>query len=137
MLQMAWDNGYRKDNPVRGIRLKGVPTKPIVVAAKDQFLRAYEALPHKPAKVFARLGVSWGARYCDLISFVPGDFDFDTDMLTVGKSTVEVTAEFHPAGHRFLTRNYTKNGEHRRFKIDHAVSVMVREHIAEHGDLPW
>jgi hypothetical protein len=22
---MAWDNGYRKDNPVRGIRLKGPP----------------------------------------------------------------------------------------------------------------
>jgi hypothetical protein len=48
MLQMAWDNGYRKDNPVRGIRLKGVPVKPIIVATKDQFLRVYNALPHQP-----------------------------------------------------------------------------------------
>jgi integrase len=133
MLQMAWDHGYRKDNPVRGIKLKGVPTKPIVVATKSQFLRVYEALPHKPAKVFARLGVSSGVRCCELISFVPEDFDFGTDMLIVSKSTVEVTAEFHPDGQRFLTRQYTKNGEHRRFKIDHAVTGMVQEHIATCG----
>lgn len=25
VLQMAWDNGYRKDNPVRGIKLKAYP----------------------------------------------------------------------------------------------------------------
>lgn len=58
-LQMAFDNGYRKDNPVRGIKLKGVPAKPIIVATKDQFLRVYNALPYQPAKVLARLGVSW------------------------------------------------------------------------------
>ena len=133
MLQMAWDNGYRKDNPVRGIRLKGVPVKPIVVATKDQFLRVYTALPNQPARVLARLGVSSGARLCELISFVPEDFDFAADMLAVRRSTVEVTAQYHPTGDRFLTREYTKNGEHRRFKIDHAVSDIVREHIALHG----
>ena len=133
MLQMAWDNGYRKDNPVRGIKLKGVPAKPIIVATKDQFLRVYNALPHQPAKVLARLGVSSGARLCELISFIPEDFDFAADMLAVRRSTVEVTAKYHPTGDRFLTREYTKNGEHRRFKVDHAVSEMVREHIALHG----
>jgi integrase len=132
MLQMAWDNGYRKDNPVRGIKLKGVPAKPIIVATKDQFLRVYNALPHQPAKVLARLGVSSGARLCELISFIPADFDFAADMLAVRRSTVEVTGKYHPTGDRFLTREYTKNGEHRRFKVDHAVSEMVREHIALH-----
>jgi integrase len=57
-------------------------------------------------------------------------------MLSVNKSTVEVTAEFHPEGFRFLTRNYTKNGEHRRFKIDHSVAVMVQKHIADNGIKP-
>ena len=56
MLEMAWDNGYRKENPVRGIKLKGVPVKPIVVATKDQFLRVYGALP-QPAGQGTRLGV--------------------------------------------------------------------------------
>jgi integrase len=108
MMQMAWDHGYRDDNPLRGIRLKGVPGKPIIVATSAQFQRIYDALPHQPAKVFARLGVASGARLCELISFTPEDFDFDTEMLSVNKSTVEVTAEFHPEGHRFLTRSYTK-----------------------------
>jgi len=133
MLQMAWDHGYRSDNPVKGIRLKHPPSKPIVVATPGQFERVYRTLPSRPAKVFARLGVSTGVRYCELISFVPEDFDFTTDMLSVNKSTVEVTAEFHPEGFRFLNRGYTKNGEHRRFKIDHSISVMVQEHIAHNG----
>ena len=98
MLQMAWDNGYRKDKPSPGIKLKGVPAKPIIVATKDQFLRVYNRLPHKPAKVLARLGVSSGARLCELISFIPEDFDFDADMLAVRRSTVEVTAKYHPTG---------------------------------------
>jgi integrase len=130
MLQMAWDHGYRGDNPVKGIRLKHPPSGPIVVATVPQFQRVYAALPHQPARVFARLGVSTGTRYCELISFIPDDFDFGGCMLTVSKSTVEVTAEFHPAGNRFLTRQYTKNGEHRRMKIDADVAEMVREHIA-------
>ena len=61
MLQIACDNGYRKDKPSPGIKLKGVPAKPIIVATKDQFLRVYNGLPHQPAKVLARLGVSSGA----------------------------------------------------------------------------
>jgi integrase len=136
MMQMAWDHGYRKDNPVRGIKLKGVPTKPIVVATKDQFLRVYSGLPTQPSRVLARLGVSSGCRLCELISFIPEDFDFASDMLSVRRSTVEVTAEYHPTGGRFLTRAYTKNGEHRRFKIDHAVGQLVQEHIVLHGIAP-
>jgi hypothetical protein len=53
MLQMARDHGYRSDNLALGIRLKHPP--------------------FKPARAFARLGVSTGARYCELISFVPED----------------------------------------------------------------
>ena len=122
MMQMAWDHGYRDDNPVKGIRLKHPPSGSIVVATVPQFQRVYAALPHQPARVFARLGVSTGARHCELISFIPEDFDFGGCMLTVSKSTVEVTADFHPEGYRFLTRQYTKNGEHRRMKIDAEVA---------------
>jgi len=51
---MAWDHGYRADNPVKGIRLKHPPSGPIVVATVPQFQRVYAALPHQPAKVLAR-----------------------------------------------------------------------------------
>jgi integrase len=100
MLRMAWDHGYRSDNPVQGIRLKHPPARPIVVATPGQFQRVYQVLPSQAAKTFARLGVSTGVRYCELISFVPEDLDFGADMLSVNKSTVEVTAEFHPEGFR-------------------------------------
>lgn len=136
LMQMAWDHGYRSDNPVKGIKLKHPPRGGIVVATPGQFDRVYKALPEGPPRTFARLGVSTGARYCELISFVPEDFDFETNMLTVRRSTVEVTAEFHPEGYRFLTREYTKNGEHRRMKIDKNVAKMVQEHIASNGIKP-
>ena len=71
MMQMAWDHGYCDDNPVKGIRLKHPPSGPIVVATVPQFQRVYAALPYQSAKVFARLGVSTGTRYCELISFTP------------------------------------------------------------------
>lgn len=122
LMQMAWDRVYRSDNPVKGIKLKHPPRGGTVVATPKQCDRAYKALPDGPPKVFARLGVSTGARYCELISLMPEDFDFETNMLTVRRSTVEVTAEFHPDGYRFLAREYTKNGEHRRMKIDKQVS---------------
>jgi len=133
LMQMAWDHGYRQDNPLRGIKLKRGPRKSIIVASSEQFGRVYKALPHDPAKVFARLGVATGARYCELISFVPEDFDFDRCMVSINKSTVEVSSEFHPQGYRFLTRAYTKNGEHRRFKIDKGAAEMVRQHIIDNG----
>src|SRR5260370_39447883 len=101
MMQMALDHGYRDDNPVKGIRLKHPPSGPIVVATVPQFQRVYAALPHQPAKVFARLGVSTGARHCELISFIPEDFDFGGCMLPVGKSTVALTSDFHPVRDRF------------------------------------
>jgi integrase len=41
-------------------------------------LRVYNALASQPSRVLARLGVSSGARLCELISFVPEDFDFAT-----------------------------------------------------------
>ena len=79
--------GIQEENPLRGIGLKGVPGKPIMVTS-TQFQRVYDALPHKPAEVFVRLGVASGVPLCELTPFTPEDFNFDTDMLSVNKSTV-------------------------------------------------
>jgi hypothetical protein len=76
-------------------------TRTALSAMKDQFLHVHNAVPRQPAKVLARFGVSSGARLCELISFIPGDFDFAADMLAVRRSTVEVTAKYHPTGDRF------------------------------------
>ncbi|MBO2462395.1 hypothetical protein [Actinomadura violacea] len=60
-------------------------------------------------------------------------------MLKVCRSTVEVAKQFHPTAGRFVTRPYTKNGEHRRFKIGRPLVEKIRAHVREHdlktGDL--
>ncbi len=55
MCQMAFDEGYRNNNPIRSIRLKHAPTKPVLVAGHDQWRRLEEALTYPPARLYARL----------------------------------------------------------------------------------
>jgi integrase len=92
MCQMAFDEGYRNNNPIRGIRLKQAPTKPVLVAGHDQWRRLEEALTYPPARLYARLNVTTWARRCEMIGFRPCDFDFGQQMLNVTRSTVFVNA---------------------------------------------
>jgi hypothetical protein len=46
MCQMAFDEGYRNNNPIRSIRIQQAPAKPILVASHDQWRRLEEALPY-------------------------------------------------------------------------------------------
>lgn len=39
MCQMAFDEGYRGNNPIRSIRLKQAPTKSVLVASHEQWRR--------------------------------------------------------------------------------------------------
>jgi integrase len=98
MCQMAFDEGYRGNNPIRSIRLKQAPTKPVLVASHEQWLRLEEALTYPPAKLYARLNVTTWARRCEMIGFRPCDFDFGQQMLNVTRSTVYVNAAYHPSG---------------------------------------
>jgi hypothetical protein len=54
MCQMAFDEGYRNNNPIRSIRLKHAPTKPVLVAGHDQWRRLEEALAYPPARLSER-----------------------------------------------------------------------------------
>jgi integrase len=72
-------------------------------------------------------------RFCEAIGLRPADFDFEAGILEVARSVVKVSRQHHPQGKTFLVRDYTKNGQTRRLKLDQAVVELVREHIAEHG----
>jgi integrase len=90
-------------------------------------------LPTKSAQVFSTLLVSSGLRFCEAIGLRPSDFDFDACVVEVARSVVKVSREHHPQGKRFLVRDYTKNGQTRRLKLDPEVVELVRAHVAEHG----
>ena len=134
MCQMAFDEGYRSTNPIRSIRLPQAPTKSILVASHDQWRRLEEALTYPPAKLYARLNVTTWARRCEMIGFRPRDFDFGQQMLNITRSTVYITAKYHPSGKAgWLTKPHPKNGDWRRFTISKQMCQAVQEHIETYG----
>jgi integrase len=134
MCQMAFDEGYRTNNPIRSIRIPQAPAKPILVASHDQWRRLEETLTYPPAKLYARLNVTTWARRCEMIGFRPCDFDFGQQMLNITRSTVYVTARYHPSGKAgWLTKPNPKNGDWRRFTISKQMCQAVQEHIEEYS----
>jgi integrase len=135
MCQLAMDEGYRDDNPVRTIRLPAVGLKPILVANYQQWDHFEGALRgFGPAQLYARVNVMTWARRCEMISLRPSDFDFAAQMVTISRSTVYVTSKFHPSGKAgWITKNHPKNGDWRRFTVSKQLCVSLQEHIEEHG----
>jgi hypothetical protein len=54
-------------------------------------------------------------------------------MLTVSRAVVEVNAKFHPAGGRFLVKDYPKDGEYRRLKLTSQMTGKLRPYAHERG----
>lgn len=134
MLQMAWDEEYRSNNPVATIRMKKIPARRVLVATHDQWNRLEAAFPFKAAKLYARLNVTTWARQCEMRTLRPCDFEFDdTPMINITRSASYVTAENHPDGHAgWVVQPNPKNGDWRRFAISHQMAASIQEHIAEH-----
>jgi len=134
MFGMAVADGYVDYNPFHDVKIPKVPgRRAIKVATPEQYLTVRACLPNKPAQVFSTLLVSSGIRFCEAIGLRPADFDFEAAILEVARSVVKVARQHHPRGKTFLVRDYTKNGQTRRLKLDQAVVELVRGHVAEHG----
>lgn len=134
MFGMAVADGYVDYNPFHDVKIPKVPgRRAIKVATPEQYLTVRACLPNKPAQVFSTLLVSSGIRFCEAIGLRPADFDFEAAILEVARSVVKVARQHHPRGKTFLVRDYTKNGQTRRLKLDRAVVELVRGHVAEHG----
>lgn len=140
MINLAMKMEYRSNNPVRGLSVGKQPAnKSIKVINEAVFWELSSHLRLPAQKLFAEFIISTGVRFCEAISFAEGDLDYCTGMLMVCRSTVELSRQFHPTGGRFYTRPYTKNGEHRRFKIGRPLVEKIRAHVEGHqikpGDL--
>jgi integrase len=134
MFGMAVSDGYLDYNPFHDVKIPKVPgRRAIKIATPEQYLRVRACLPTKPAQVFSTLLVSSGIRFCEAIGLQPADFDFETGILEVARLVVKVSRQHHPQGKTFLVRDYTKNGQTRRLKLDGAVVDLVRGYVAEHG----
>ena len=134
MFGMAVADGYLDYNPFHDVKIPKVPgRRAIKIATPEQYAKVRGCLSTKPARVFSTLLVSSGLRFCEAIGLQPADFDFEAGILEVARSVVKVSRQHHPQGKTFLVRDYTKNGQTRRLKLDRAVVELVRGHVAEHG----
>ena len=134
MFGMAVADGYLDYNPFHDVKTPKVPgRRAIKIPTQEQYLKVRACLPTTPAKVFSTLLVSSGLRFCEAIGLEPADFDFEAGILEVVRSVVKVSREHHPRGKTFLVRDYTKNGQTRRLKLDGAVVQLVRGYVAEYG----
>jgi integrase len=134
LFTMAVSDGYLDYNPFHDLKIPKVPgRRAIKITTTDQFLKVRGCLPTRAAQVFATLLVSSGIRFCEAIGLQPDDFDFDSCVLEVARSVVKVSRSHHPQGKTFLVRDYTKNGQTRRLKLDRDAAELVRAHVSDQG----
>lgn len=134
MFTMAVSEGYLDVNPFHDVKTPRVPgQRSIKIATPQQYLSVRACLPSRGAKVFSTLLVSSGLRFCEAIAMRPCDLNFETGVLEVGRSVVSVSREHHPQGKTFLVREYTKNGQWRRVKLDRAAVEMIRVFAEDNG----
>ncbi len=134
LFTMAVSDGYLDFNPFHDVKTPRVSgRRAIKIATTEQYLKVRDCLPTRPARVFSTLLVSSGLRFCEAIGLQPSDFDFEACVLEVARSVVKVSRQHHPQGKTFLVREYTKNGETRRIKLDSTVVELVHSHVIEHG----
>lgn len=130
MMQTACDDGYRQDNPVRGIPVQRGYAKKITVLRTDQFGEVYKALPSDGARALARLIAMTGCRFGEAACLLVSDLDFDKGIVTFDKALQDVGREFHPDGKsRFYVAPYTKSHDERRVHVDVKTMTQLTEWI--------
>jgi len=118
-------------HPCRGVKVPTVAQKPRAIITPEQFGRVYDALPDDTMRLLAETKIETGLRWGELTELRVKDIDFPTRMLTVSRAVVEVNAKFHPAGGRFLVKDYPKNGEYRRLKLTSQIAGKLRAYAGE------
>ena len=79
------------------------------------------------------LAIETGLRWGELVALRPVDLDFDTRVVTVRRTIVEVAKKNSPTGQRCFVKDYPKDDEQRLVQIERATCKQLREHMLEYG----
>jgi integrase len=120
-------------HPSHGVKIPPAPEKPRRIITPAQFDRLYQALPDADAQLLVETDIESGLRWGELTEVRVRDIDFATCILTVSRAVVELTAEDHPDGGRFLVKDYPKDKEYRRFKLSQQITAKIHAHVAAKG----
>jgi integrase len=118
-------------HPSHGVKTPSTLAKPRRIITPAQFDRLYHALPDADTKLLVETAIESGMRWGELTEVRVNDLDFETCIVTVSRTVVELTQEDHPEGGRFLIKDYPKDKEYRRFKLSSQVTAKIKAHVAE------
>ena len=120
-------------HPSRGVKTPPVPEQPRRIITAAEFDLLYRALPDAEARLLVETDIESGLRWGELTELRVRDLDLVTRILTVSRAVVEVPAEEHPSGGRFLVKDYPKDKEYRRLKLSAQITAKLLAHIRARG----
>jgi integrase len=108
-------------HPCRGVAAPPVTQKPLRIVTPTEFASIVAALPGEQWRLLAEVAIGGGLRWGELVELRLGDLDMDSAVLTVARTLVELRPRFHPDGGRFLVKEYPKDREFRRLKLNRSL----------------
>lgn len=120
-------------HPCKGVKTPTVPKKPLQIITPEQFDAIYSALPDTTSQLLIETDIETGLRWGELTELHVKDLDFMTRLLTVNRAVVQVDPKFHPAGGRFLVKEYPKDREYRCLKLSAQLAIKLETHIKDSG----
>jgi integrase len=116
-------------HPCRGVKTPPVPKKMRAIVTPAQFDEIHARLPNETARLLVETDIETGLRWGELTELRPADIDTFSRVLTVSRVVLELVPKFHPEGGRFLIKQYPKDREHRRLKLNSHVTNAITAHI--------
>ncbi len=120
-------------HPCRGVSVPTVAKKVRQIITPEQYDLLHQALGEKKWQLLVETGIESGLRWGELTELRPKDFSFETRRITVTRVVVELPARFHPAGGRFLVKDYPKDDEHRVVSISAELAAKIQAFVTEQG----
>jgi integrase len=125
----AVEDGVITMHPSHHVPTDPVPEKPRKIITPQQFDVLYRALPSADAQLLVETDIESGLRWGELTELRVKDIDFATGMLTVSRTVIMLSRKNHPAGGRFLVKEYPKSRKGRAFKLSGQVIRKLAAHV--------
>lgn len=136
MFRFAHDNGYRNDNPVKGLLTVQFFRNPQVAWDMETFNRFWPHLLNSAARTFAKLQASIGARWGEMAALHVSDIDWIRGKLTINKVIIKLSKKHPDFSNQLVLRHRTKTHKPRTIDIGPELRLMLEKHIAEYGLQP-
>jgi integrase len=120
-------------HPSRGVRTPTAPSTPRQIITPEQFDAIYQALSDADVQLLVETAVESGLRWGELTELRVRDLSFGLRILTVSRKVIEVNPKFQPDGKRFAVKEYPKDKEYRRLKLNAQLVHKIEAHVRSEG----